>query len=167
MPRAKQTASAPAYFQTWNLFPNELLDIRNFPRQGCAQDSRSGLGHHHGVLDANPDILFRKIDARLDRQYGARTERHSGVAGIMYVQPDIVPQAVDKILSQRLAMGILAVGVDVVVGDLLERVSFAAQAHARLDRGDSGLLGPQHYFVKLALAGREFAACWNGAGHVR
>src|ERR1041385_5094326 len=119
MPSAKQTASTPAYFATWSLFPNDLLNVGDFTRQRRAQDFAAVFRDHHNVLDADADILFRNINSRLDGQDRSCLERSGRIAGIMNVQPHIMTKAMHEILAERLAMQVMAVSVDVIVGDLV------------------------------------------------
>ena len=44
------------------------------------------------------------------------------IGGIVNIESDVVAETVNEIFSQRLAVQIFAVGVDVVVGDFVERV---------------------------------------------
>ena len=74
------------------------------------------------ILDANPDLFLRNVDSRLDGEHHSRTELCLGVADVVNFQTDIVPQAVDEVLPERLPMQVFAVRVDVVVGDLVERI---------------------------------------------
>ena len=70
-------------------------------------------------------------------------------------------QSVDKVLPQALTVQILAVRVDVVVSDLVQPLRpVAAQIHAGLGGGQSGILRRQHDFVDLALPRREMAVHW-------
>src|ERR1700733_599215 len=66
------------------------------------------------VFDAHPKVFLGNINSRLDGKSHTGTERNRIVVGVMHVEPDVVAQAVDEVLAQRLAMQILAVSVDVI-----------------------------------------------------
>src|SRR6185503_9085657 len=117
-PTAQQAASTPTYPAVWSLLANELLDVLYFTRQGRAQNSRAGFGHHDSILNPDADVLFGNIDARFDGDDHAGCERRGRIAGIVNVQSYVVPQPVDEIFAQRLAVQVVAVAVDVVVSDL-------------------------------------------------
>src|ERR1051325_3823691 len=90
-PTAQPAASAPTYPAIWNLFANELLNVRNLARQCSAQNLASVVGDQHDVFDADADILLRYVNARLDGDHGSRLEWSRRIAGIVNVQPDVVP----------------------------------------------------------------------------
>jgi hypothetical protein len=78
----------------------------------------------------------------------------------VHIQADPVRESVDEILTQRFAVQVFAVGVDVFIRDLVQRVRAPiAPDHglARLESFDRRLLCAQHNVVDLALAGRELA----------
>ena len=77
----------------------------------------------------------------------------------MHVETDVVAEAMNEILAQRLAVQIFAVGVDVVVGDLIKRIRIAAfQVRlARFECGHRRLLRAQDDVVDLPLARGEMA----------
>ena len=85
------------------------------------------------VLDADSQLLFRNINSRLDGERHSRSERHGVIPGIVDVQSDVVAEAVNEILAQRLAALVFAVSVDVVVSDLMSRVT---PVRVRLDLPD-------------------------------
>src|SRR5271154_1418717 len=51
------------------------------------------------VLDAHPEALLGKVDARLDGEHRADGQWFFVQAGIMHVQPDEVSKSVDEILE--------------------------------------------------------------------
>src|SRR5258708_32650535 len=76
-------------------------------------------------------------------------------------------EAMDKILPKRLALKILSVGVDVVVGNLVDVfIAFAAKIHARFQGGQGGVLRAKSDVVDFTLAGRKFAVRRNGTRDV-
>ena len=86
----------------------------------------------------------------------------------MDVEADIMAQAVNEILAERLAIAVLTVGIDVVVCDFVEAVvAFAAEVHTRLYRGQRGVLRAQHDFINFALPRREFAIGRKSSRNVR
>ena len=86
----------------------------------------------------------------------------------MDVEADGMAEAVDEILSERLAVQVFAVGVDVVVGDFVDGVGIVA-LHVGLagDEGRSGgFLRAEDDVVNFALARCEVAVDGQGAGDV-
>src|SRR5690242_7597553 len=73
-----------------------------------------------------------------------------------------------EIFPEGIAVEILAVGVDVIVSDLVEAVGLEIDNRlSGLHRSDHGILRAEHDFIDLALPFREFSADWNRAGDVR
>ena len=123
------------------LLANQLLDFTHFARKRGAQVSRAVFSHHQRVLNAHANVFFREVDSGLDGDHHAGLQWPSQVAGIVYVQAHVVAQAMREILPQRLAMGILAVRVDVIVRDLVQRPALATKMDTGLYRRDRSLLG--------------------------
>src|SRR5262249_2025076 len=94
-------------------------------------------------------------------------QRAAILAGIVNVEADVMAEAVNVVLAERLAVLILAVGVDVVVGDFLQAlVALGAESYSGLELRERGVLRSQHDVVDLELARREFAVRGNGARNV-
>src|SRR5581483_6244081 len=81
------------------------------------------LIHVEHILDAHAKLLFRDVDSRLQREDHALVQFAAGLAGIVDVESDVMAQAVDEVAAEGIALAVLAVGVDVVVGDLVEEAS--------------------------------------------
>src|SRR5579862_8954063 len=109
-------------------------------------------------------MLFGDVNPRLDGYHHTRFERSVGV-WIVHLQTDMVPDSVCEILTQGLAMQVLAMLVYIIVGEAGER-SWSSKDSPRLDCGDGSVLSAEHNLVDLALARREFAAYRDGAGNV-
>ena len=56
----------------------------------------------------------------------AFVDRQCGIVGIMHIQAHVMSQSVNKIFSQRLAVKVFAMGVDVIKGDFIERIRISA-----------------------------------------
>ena len=78
------------------------------------------------VFNANADFLLGNINSRFDGEHHARIEHCIGVADIMHFKSDVMSQAVNEVLPQRLAVQVLAVRVDVVVGNFVQRIRAAS-----------------------------------------
>src|SRR5438128_2593619 len=124
---------------------DQLLDVRRLPRQRTAEELRSIFDDEHDVLDAYAKILFRDVNSRLDRDDHAGFERRVRVGGVVHLEAHVMTQSVREVLAERLAVQILAVGVDVIVGDLINAVRRRlTDGHAGLDRADGSVLSAQH-----------------------
>ena len=86
----------------------------------------------------------------------------------MHIESDVVTKAVNEILTERFAVLILAVRIDVVVGNLEDAlVALPAHIHAGLQRGHRRVLRTKHDLVDFALPRREFAVRGQRARDVR
>ena len=113
------------------------------------------------IFNADAQLFFRNVNARLQREDHAFVDRQGGIIGVMDIQSHVMSQSVDEIFSQRLAVKVFAVGVDVIKSDLIERIRIGAAG------GDFGLpclkslhrrfLRREHNVVNLTLAGGELA----------
>src|SRR5207253_6320398 len=52
------------------------------------------------VFDPHTQVLFRNVDARLDREHHARTDRHGVVSCIVHIQSHVVAEAVNEIVPR-------------------------------------------------------------------
>ena len=86
----------------------------------------------------------------------------------MDLQAHVMADAVDEVPAQRVAMQVLAVRVDVIVGDFVQAVGRSlADRFTGPDRRDGGFLRAQHDLVDLALPLGELTADGDGAGDIR
>src|SRR5580692_12002948 len=74
-----------------------------------------------GIFDADAYFFLGNVDTRLDGEHGTNLEGLVVVVRIVYIDANGVPEGVDEVLTQRLALQVLAVRVDVIEGDLVER----------------------------------------------
>src|ERR1700675_1444555 len=80
----------------------------------------------------------------------------------------MMAEAMDKIGPQGFAVEIFSMGVDVVVGDLLDTlVALVTEVHAGLERGEGRVLRAEDDVVNFALARGEFAVSGQRACDVR
>src|SRR5271163_2807457 len=137
---------------------HDFFDFDGIAGEAFAQEFVAGFGDEDVIFDAHAEIFFGDVNAGLDRDDHSWLERFAIIAGIVDVEADVVAEAVNEILAQRFAVKIFAVGIDVVVGNLVHafRASLAI-VHARLDGGERGILGAENNFIDFALARREFA----------
>ena len=77
----------------------------------------------------------------------------------MHFKSDVVAEAVNKIFTQRLAVQVLAVAIDIVHGDFCDRTVGTPHQHrlARLKGRHRGLLRAQNNIVNFPLARGEMA----------
>ena len=117
------------------------------------------------VFNPHPEFFFRDIDSGLKGKHRPRTQRNVVVIGIVNIQSDVVAEAMNEVFSQRLAVQVFAMGVDVVVSDVVERIRPVPPQTglARLKCRRGSLLRAQHDVVNLPLPRGEFA----GTGRVR
>src|SRR5438045_7584104 len=64
------------------------------------------------ILDADPQFLFRYVNAWFDRKNHARPHRHFVVPFVMDIKPDVVAQAMNEVSPQRLSLHVFAVSID-------------------------------------------------------
>ena len=129
----------------------------------------AGLRDQHVVFNAHAQVLFRDVNARLDRDHHSRLKRAAIVAWIVHVEPDMVTQAVNEILAKRSALAVFSMRIDVVVGDIHQPVffAFAGEVRAGLHRRERLVLRAENDFVDFALARCELAISGKGARDVR
>ena len=85
----------------------------------------------------------------------------------MNVQADVVAEAVNVVLAEPFTMQILAVGIDIVVGNFVEAlVTGLAEIHSGFQRGEDGILRSENDVIDFALARREFSVCGKSARDV-
>ena len=108
---------------------SSLLSMhRRFDFVGCVRQvgvevDELAIGTDEEVaLDANAELLFGDVNARLDGEDHSRFQHGWVVGGIVHIDADHVAEAVQPVLAERLAMQVFAVSVDVVVGGGVERV---------------------------------------------
>src|SRR5205814_1463426 len=94
-----------------------LLDLSRLSRQSAAEQLGPVCSDDHHVLNAYAEILFGDVNSRLYRDHHTRFERRVRVGRIMDFESQMVAQAMREVLAQRLAVQVLAVGVDVIVRD--------------------------------------------------
>ena len=104
---------------------HDLLDLIDGSRQPRGQQFVTRGSDQNVVLDADADFFFRNIDPRLVGYDHARFERTVGVAGIVNLQADMVAQTVDEVAAEAASFAILAVSIDIVVGDFEKAIGTA------------------------------------------
>src|SRR5947207_8327397 len=147
---------------------HDFFDFIGVAGEAFAEQLVAGFGYENIVFHAHAEILFRNVDAGLNSNDHTRLERGAVVAGVVNVQADVVTEAVDEIRAEGFAVKIFSVRVDVGVSNFLDALAvFVTEIHARLERGEGGVLRAQDDFVDFALARRELAVGRNGARNVR
>src|SRR5215469_4328984 len=63
----------------------------------------------HDVFDPDADLFFRYVDSRFHGKYRAFRNRRREITGVVHLEPNVVAYSMDEVLSQRLAMQVLAV----------------------------------------------------------
>jgi hypothetical protein len=95
--------------------------------QAMAQhDQFAVLPNSKNVLNADTQLFFRNVNPWLKGKDHAFIERQRGIVGIMNVQAHVMSQSVDEIFSQRFAMKIFAMGIDVIKRHLIQRIWIGA-----------------------------------------
>src|SRR5262249_29141613 len=125
--RTRAPASRATYSTVWRrgtviLSCKQLLDFRRVSRQRSTQGFLPIFSHEHDVLDAHAEIFFRDVNSRLDRDHHAGLERRIGIGSVVHFETHVMAQPVREVLAERLAMEILPVRIDVIVGDLVNAV---------------------------------------------
>ena len=128
----------------------------------------AGFGDEDVVLDAHAQIFLGNIDAGLHGDDHAGLERGAEFARIVDVQTDVMAEAVNEIWPEGFAVKIFSMGIDVVVGNLVNAlVAFVTEIHARLERGEGRVLCTENDVVDFALARRVLAVSGQRARDVR
>src|SRR5262249_28134778 len=136
-------------------------------REFLAEESGASFSDEEIVFDADSEVFLWDVNTGLDGDDHAGLERLAALAGIVNVEANAMAETVNEVLAERLAVQILAVSVDVVVGDEEEGLFVVlAEVGAGFDGGDGGILCAEDDVVNFALARREFAVGRNGAGDV-
>src|SRR5207247_5927762 len=129
---------------------HDFFDFIGIAREAFTEQLVAGFDDKDIVFDAHAEILFGDVDAGLNGNDHAGLESGAMVAGVVNVQADGMAEAVDEIGPEGFAMEIFPVRVDVVVGNFLHAlVAFAAKIHARLERGEGGVLRAENDFIDL------------------
>ena len=80
----------------------------------------------YDIFNANAKLFFRDINPWLDGEHCPTRNRGHVIPNIVYFQPDVMAEPVNEVLAQRLAVQVLPVRIDVVVGDLEQGIRSAA-----------------------------------------
>ena len=137
---------------------HHFLDFLRRTRQDAGKDLATVLRDEDIVFDTHTEFLFLDIDARLDGHHHARLEGLGVIKRVVDIQADGVAEAVDEILAEGFAVQVFAMGVDVVVGDLVEPLAApAAERNTGPGGGDGGVRGRENDPVDFLLPGRELA----------
>src|SRR5581483_7694093 len=99
----------------------------------CQIDQLSTWVGPVNIFNANPDLLLRDVNSRLDSEDHSWSDLRLGVAHVVNIQADVMPQSMDEVLPQRLAVQVLAMRVDVVVRDPVEGIRAGQRILARLE----------------------------------
>src|SRR5467141_5160743 len=135
---------------------HDLFDFNGVAGQAFAEQLVAGLGDEDVVLDADPEILFGDVDAGLDSDDHAGLQRRAVLSGVVDIEADIMAEAGNEIRAEGFAVEIFSVGVDVIVGELVDAlVALGAVIRARLQRSDGSILRTEDDVVDFALARRE------------
>src|SRR5580704_2334441 len=121
-------------------FGHNLLDFVGIARKARGEKFRACGRDQHVVFNAYAEIFFGNINSRLERDGHAGFERARRIAGIMHIESDVMAQSCNEVAAERMAFAILAVRIDVVVGDLIEAAGSAREAHTGFGRGERGIL---------------------------
>src|SRR5271154_1822206 len=149
-------------------FGHNFFDLIGVAWKAFAKELEARLSDEDVVLDAHAEIFLGDVDAGLDGDHLAGLEGLAGLARIVNVETDIVAQAMNVILAERFAVQILAMRVDVFVGDSVNTfVALLAHVHAGFDSGHGGILRAQNDFVNFTLARSELAIGGNRSRDVR
>src|SRR5882762_6414858 len=147
---------------------HDLFDFNGIAGEAFAEQLVAGLGDEDVVLDADPEILFGYVDAGLDGDEHAGLQRRAVLSGVVDIEADMMAEAVNKIRAEGLAVAIFSVGVDVIVGELVNAlVALGAVVRARLQRSDGRILRTEDDVVDFALARRKLAVGGQRARDVR
>src|SRR6202011_5227253 len=148
-------------------FRHNLFDFNGVAGQAFAQQLMAGFGDEDVVFDAHSEILFGDVDAGLDGDDHAGLERGAEFARIVDVQTDVMAEAVNEIWPEGFAVKIFSMGIDVVVGNLVNAlVALVTEIHARLERGEGRVLRTENDVVDFALARRVLAVSGQRARDV-
>jgi len=126
------------------------------------------MGHHYRlavlvhiehVFDAYAQLLFRNINSWLEGEDHSFVERQGSIVGVVHVQSHMMSEAMNEILAEWFAVQVFPVAIDVIHGDLVERVgTLTAQSRtSHLKCMDCSFLRTQHDVVDFPLPGRKLA----------
>ena len=88
-----------------SLAGHQLLDLLWLLRQGFSEaDQLAILVHVEHILDAHTELFFGNVNSRLDGEDHAGAERRRILADVVDIESDVVPETVDKVFAQRLAV---------------------------------------------------------------
>src|SRR5215831_5487935 len=76
---------------------DQSLDFRDFLWK-CRQDTIAGRGHKDVIFNADADLFFRNIDARLNGNHHIRLERPRCFSNVMYIKANVMARSMDEIL---------------------------------------------------------------------
>src|SRR2546429_1940013 len=146
-----------------------ILSISSGSRGSRSLQLVAGVGDEHVVFNAHAQILFGNVNARFDGDHHSRLQRAAMVARIVYVEADMMAQAMNEILAERPALAVFPVRVDIVVGDVHQPIFLAAarKMRAGLESCERRVLRAKNDFVDFTLARCEPAARGKRAGDVR
>jgi len=98
----------------------ELFDFVRIPRQARRKNLRTVIRHLNDVFDPDANTLLRYVEAWFDGDHHIGGQRERGVIRIVYIQPHMMADAVSEILSQRFAVFVLAMRIEVVTSHLVQ-----------------------------------------------
>ena len=100
-----------------------MLDVVSGVRQIAGQVHQLAiLIHVEDVFYSYTQLFFRDVNSRFKGKDRPGSQSCVIVAGSVHVQSDVVAKSMNEIFSQRLAMQVFAMGVDVVVSHIVERI---------------------------------------------
>src|SRR5207248_5512652 len=108
---ASEAANSAAYSMVClrrMLMRDRFLDLGHFSGERAAQDLGAVFGHKNYIFDPNADVLFRDVNPWLDRDDHAGLEGSGRVKRVVYIETDMVTEAVREVLAERLAVPVLA-----------------------------------------------------------
>src|SRR5215470_11780159 len=118
------------------------FDFVGIAGEALAEQLVTGSCDENIVFDANTEIFFGNVDSGFDRHDHPGLQRAAIFARVVHIEPDVMSQAVNEIGTERFALTIFSVRVDVVVGNICQPVFFAftKKIGARLDGRKRGIL---------------------------
>src|ERR1700730_1015297 len=143
---------------TASLAGHGAFDIVSGVRQVSGQvDQPTILIYIENIFNPHAQLLLREVDPRLDSKHHAWTEWKVVVAGVVDIQADVVTQSVNEILAQRLAVQVFAMGIDKIVGHIVERILLVSpqMGFARVECSNGSLVRPEDDIVNLSLTRGE------------
>src|SRR5215831_3609013 len=109
------------------------------------------------IFNSHPEFLLRDVNSGLDGKNHSRSNSSLVIAVVMHTQSYKMAESVNEILAERLPMQVFTMGINVIEGNVVERVGrFAAKVRlARLECVDGRLLCSQNSVIDFPLARRE------------